>query len=633
MAATYMGGYFMNFIDVQCFIEGNKKLREPQVLAYLKIKNHFDNNTEEALVVLPTGTGKSGLISIAPYKVCKKRLLVITPGTVTRKSISKTMDILEDNFWINYNVIFDVKDLPVVIGYENEVLDSELNSADIIYTNVQKLSLKNKNSLLNRVDKDFFDMIIVDEAHHAPANTWQAALSYFSNAKVLHVTGTPYRGDGIKVPGKLIYEAKLSEVMEEKLVKWLRNKTITAGEIKFIDNDGQELTIEEAKALHDEEWVSRTIAMTDECSLEIVRDSIKELKELKQHSSKVPHKILAAACNIKHGERLLEMYKSEGMRVVLIHSKQPKEEIDRKFQEVEQHKYDVVVNIGMMVEGYDHPYLTIAALFRPYRSLNMFAQIVGRVLRVIPKDEITKHEIDNNALVIYHKELGLDKLWDYFRREVQEAGRYKKVKEIEISDSDYENRETLYGTAVLLGDKISYRESYSDIIDFNLEYEKAKQEIDNEVQQRRKQLQEMGLSEDEIDDVIQGIVRRKQKDKSDELYKIYNEKRPLERRKLIKKMLKQKIELLAVNILEDLNIDEKGNTLYNYLKKMLPQYVKDTTKNDGVVVIFINTKLSMKFGSRNELDIPELERSEEYLLALEKEVKKVLRGATKSENY
>ena len=71
----------------------------------------------------------------------------------------------------------------------------------------------------------------------------------------------------------------------------------------------------------------------------------------------------------------------------------------------------------MLNEGYDHQYLTIAALFRPYKSLNMFAQIIGRVLRAIPDEKITAFEIDNNAIVIYHKELGMDELWDYFRKE------------------------------------------------------------------------------------------------------------------------------------------------------------------------------------------------------------------------
>lgn len=57
-----------SYFDVAVNIEGNKKLRTPQIEAYIKIKEFFsDPNNKEALVVLPTGTGKSGLISIAPF--------------------------------------------------------------------------------------------------------------------------------------------------------------------------------------------------------------------------------------------------------------------------------------------------------------------------------------------------------------------------------------------------------------------------------------------------------------------------------------------------------------------------------------------------------------------------------------
>ncbi|MDC5086217.1 helicase, partial [Acinetobacter baumannii] len=105
-------------------IVGNNKLRSPQIEAYLKIQDYFEENPKgEALVVLPTGTGKSGLISIAPFGICNGRVLIITPGLVTKDSISKTQESLRDNFWINFDIIFGVNNLPVVSEFTSDISD------------------------------------------------------------------------------------------------------------------------------------------------------------------------------------------------------------------------------------------------------------------------------------------------------------------------------------------------------------------------------------------------------------------------------------------------------------------------------------------------------------------------------
>jgi DNA repair protein RadD len=85
----------------------------------------------------------------------------------------------------------------------------------------------------------------------------------------------------------------------------------------------------------------------------------------------------------------------------------------------------------MLMEGYDHQYLSTLAIFRPYRSINAFAQVVGRVLRAIPSNEITDFEIDNNAVVIYHEEIGLNPMWKSFQKEVDRA-KNQRVREYSI---------------------------------------------------------------------------------------------------------------------------------------------------------------------------------------------------------
>ncbi|MDN4733935.1 DEAD/DEAH box helicase family protein [Vibrio parahaemolyticus] len=322
---------------------------------------------------------------------------------------------MDDNFWVNFDIIFNPIHLPVVSEYSAELSDEHLAESNIVYSNIQKLSSKRGGGLLNRdiVDADFFDMIIIDEAHHAPANTWQEVLDYFPKAKKLHVTGTPYRGDNQVVPGERIHETPLSEVMRDRYVKWLRKETVNAHELYFTiaEKPDEPLTKDEVLKFKDKEWLEKSVALSKECSLDVIDHSIRKLGILNESSPNVPHKILAIGCSIAHAEDLLNWYKKRGLESIIVHSDMAPEDLAIAFRSINNHACQVVISVNMLMEGYDHHYLTVLALFRPYRSINAFAQVVGRVLRAIPEKDITAFEIDNNAVVIYHEETGLDFMW------------------------------------------------------------------------------------------------------------------------------------------------------------------------------------------------------------------------------
>ena len=272
------------------------------------------------MVVLPTGTGKSGLISIAPYGVSRKRVLVITPSLVTKKSVIKTLHPLDDNFWVNYDVLFDPEDLPVVEEYEPDMLQRSLDRSNFIVASVHKLYKDNRNSLLSRVDPDFFDMIIIDEAHHSVAQTWVNVLDYFRNTKKLHLTGTPYREDGQEIPGEEIHRTELSQIMALRFVKLLRKGTVKNSQIYFtMLGDDKKYSKDEIIEFKDQEWLEKSVALSPECSKDVIDESVKRLEELRTLSPQVPHKILAVACSIKHAEDVAKWYASKSRSIVIIY--------------------------------------------------------------------------------------------------------------------------------------------------------------------------------------------------------------------------------------------------------------------------------------------------------------------------
>lgn len=589
------------FMDTAANILGNSKLRKPQIEAYIKIQEYFNEQPDgEALVVLPTGTGKSGLISIAPFGVCSGRVLIITPGLVTKQSIQKTQELLEDNFWINFDVLFSANDIPIINEYSSDLSDQHLNESQIIYSNIQRLGKARESGLINRVEPNFFDMIIIDESHHAPADTWKQVLSYFSNAKKLHVTGTPFRGDKQELPGTKIHETFLSEVMRDKYVKWLRKETVNAHELYFTipDSPGFKFTKEQVLALKDKEWLERSVALSQECSMDVINHSVKRLIELRGASPSVPHKILAAGCSILHAENLDAWYKSCGLTTVIIHSEMSKEAIESAFKVIERHECEVVISVNMLMEGYDHKYLSILSIFRPYRSTNAFAQIVGRVLRTIPENEITAFEIDNNALIIYHEETGLDTMWQDFQGEI-DRGKKQQVRDYPNLDIEYQDKDRTLAGVSSEDSFVSAQESYLHDINFNELFERKRVEINEIVTKKMTKFQADGdLDADDLEILKERFIQKEtQKVAKLEIDPNLIAKRPDKARKEMRQILVDNARNEATNLLSDYSLDEKGFELARkFMRLRLSPFIKDNTPNDGVLVMLINAKLAKKFG-------------------------------------
>ncbi|PFK63487.1 helicase [Priestia megaterium] len=613
------------FFDVVANIENNSKLRDPQIEASIKIREYFkDNPAGEALVVLPTGTGKSGLIAIAPYDVAKKRVLIITPGLVTKQSVVKTLHPMEENFWLNMDVIFDPKDMPVVEEYTSDMLDSSLEKCNFVIANVHKLYKDKDNSLLKRVPRDFFDLIIIDEAHHSVANTWKNALDYFSEAKKLHLTGTPFRGDNKELPGEEIHTTSLSEVMALKYVKWLRKKTITNPDLFFtIPGQEEKLTKEEVLQLKEKEWLERSVALSKECSFDVIDESINQLQEIKQYSPSVPHKILAIACSIKHAKDVASWYQEKGKSVTIVHSGMRSEELESAFLKIENHECEVVISVNMLMEGYDHKYLTVLALFRPYRSLNAFAQVVGRVLRAIPENEINDFAIDNNAVVIYHEETGLNTMWEHFSNEVKKSKKIP-VKEYTISDREYVKREIVYASIEKGEYFINDEDSFLENVDFNQLFRNARKDVDKIVNDKIEALRATGaLTEEQVSATVEVIRKSEVQKKKGEIEELLISKRPEALRKKSRTLLYNTASEAANSILEEKGIDPKENTLYDKFAHLIYK-LTPTTTNDGILVRYINTRLTNKFGPVKKREPEQLLASQKYLEVVVEEIRRML---------
>jgi len=280
-------------------------------------------------------------------------------------------------------------------------------------------------------------MIIIDEAHHSEAKTWIENLNHFSEAKVIKLTATAYRTDNKQLVGKLVYKYKLSQAMSKGYVKSLEKFNYIPEILLFtLDNKpDKKYTYEEIieMNLKDDDWIARSVAFSDECKLSVISRSLKILEE-KRSDTNVPHKIIAAASNVDEAKGITEMYINKGYKVIAVHNELNPTEREKAFSDIENHRVDIILNVLMMGEGYDHKYLSVAAIFKAFKSPLPYEQFIGRILRAIPEDEVEKVE-DNIGSVVVHKFLFLDDLWEYYREQIQESDFITELHDREIPES------------------------------------------------------------------------------------------------------------------------------------------------------------------------------------------------------
>lgn len=614
-------GYFIN---APANIIGNNSLREPQEAAYRAIYNHFvvDKNNEHALVTLPTGTGKTGLMAIAPYNISNGRVLIITPQTVIRDSVLGSLDpIYPKNFWMFSKVFDNVQHLPTLIEYQKTLPDDIISRADVIVLNIHKLQERLDSSLINRVPSDFFDMIIIDEAHHSEATTWKRALEYFNECKVLKVTGTPFRSDGKEIEGKEIYKYSLARAMANGYVKSLEKIDYIPEQMLFtIDNDeGTTYSLEELRNqnIREENWIQRSVALSKESNERIVEVSLKHLEEKKELTDN-PHKIIAVACSIDHAESIKEIYKHKGYESSIVHSGLEKSEQEKELKKINDNEVDVVINVAMLGEGYDHKYLSIAAIFRPFKTLLPYAQFVGRTLRAIELEDGTFTEEDNTAVLVHHKELGLEPLWEYYKNEKIKRDTIKKIKEDrELGIGEGTPRDITSGEAHESEDYTIERDTFVETEIIKRRKEKLKEE--NKKIQELQQL--LGIDEEQAKD----FIRQSQKT-SDTERLLRPDKYYFNTRKDLDNLIR---EVMIPELLFDYGLEVEGTELLRD-KKILPRrnygWIYNTVKdNGGLLGTYFNTYLKNELkAARDKWSLEQYEEASELAKSLDKYIRDIL---------
>ena len=541
-------------------------------------------------------------MAILPYGIAENRVLIVTPNRTIRSTVTDSLDPrYEHNFWWNRRVINIPSKLPEVIEYEGD--PRTLEQAKIVITNIHRLQSHNTSSLLQKVPRDFFDMVIIDEAHHSPAPSWVEVEEYFSSAKIVKITGTPFRSDRREIYAEEVYSYPLSRAMIKGYVKQLVKMEYIPDELTFrVEGYEEDLSLEEVLKLKDSDWVERTVAYSTQCSKAVVKRSLQIMSE-KREATGIPHKIIAVACSIDHAREIKSLYEAEGCPTSIIHSDMEPDEQDRARSDFHNDRTHAIVNVGMLGEGYDHPYISIAAIFRPFKSLSAYAQFAGRALRAIP-DAKNPH-IDNVAHLVYHNALGLEELWEYYSKEQQKAEIIDRLEKYLTGDQSDNSSDVDSNSSLDVGlamQSETYRELLESFVgDESIieEYEEAIKLSKSKTEEALEALKSTGITiTDEIIKLIEGST----------FEDIAKSKRPDLELKERRQELKSFIENEVADILTDKGLNPKAKAGEIAIKL---GYYRDTNLAlDGLCVKIINEQLLRAIGyPRKEWSIDDFKRA------------------------
>lgn len=409
-----------NIFQIQSpFIDENPLIRHPQQGAYAALEEMAQGSIEgrEAGIVLPVGCGKSGCITLAPFAFQSTRVLVVAPGLKIAEQLTKDFDLSRPDMFYLKTKALEAPPFPEPVEIRGTTTNrGDLDDADVVITNIQQLQ-GDDNRWLTSLPEDYFDLILFDEGHHSVAATWATLKTKFPNARIVNFSATPLRADGQLMAGHIIYSFPVFQAIQEGYVKKLKALVLNPQTLKYVRrDDGREVevTLAEVRRLGEEDAdFRRSIVTSTETLTTIVDASLRELERIRTETGDQRHKIIASALNYEHCIQIVQAYRARGRRADFVHSREDGAANQRVIAQLDNNELDTIVQVRKLGEGFDHPYLSVAAVFSIFSNLSPFVQFVGRIMRVIVQNS-PGHPL-NQGTVVFHAGANVARRWTDFQ--------------------------------------------------------------------------------------------------------------------------------------------------------------------------------------------------------------------------
>lgn len=323
--------------------------RLSQLAAIQSIGAHFFGRSEPAIVVMPTGSGKSAIISAIPFVLRANRVLVLTPSRLVREQLAENFQSLVDLHKLG--ALPSKPAAPSVRTINRYMRSGEewlaLRDFDVVVATVPSVSPQ--PGTVADPPLGLFDLVLVDEAHHSPARTWANLLTHLKDCRQVLFTATPFRRDEKDLKGRIVFRYELRRARDDKVF----------GNIQF-----------EAVTAKADELIDTTIARAAEARLKADRDA------------GFDHLVMVRSDTISRAKELHQLYTQRtALRLEFVSGAYSLSRIKKVIRNLEDRKADGIVCVNMFGEGFNMPRLKIAAIHSPHKSLSVTLQFIGRFAR------------------------------------------------------------------------------------------------------------------------------------------------------------------------------------------------------------------------------------------------------------
>ncbi len=315
-----------------------KELHARQHAARNAVLLQLENGLGRQMVSLPTGVGKT-LLAVHLATHFKKTLFLVHTVELLKQSVS-AFEELGIEVGVLWRKRWEVRNITVGM-------------------------IPSMGNRIERIDSEEFDVVFVDEGHHATSTTWARVINHFRPVLRLGLSATPEREDGASLAdlfGEVTYQMAFYEaVMEGYIVPplGLEISTNMPLQVSFKRGDFDS---------HEVESQVNTKA----------RNQI-ALDVFKTHGAN--RKGIAFTAGVKHARDLAKLFSDQGIKADFVYGEDPMR--DEKLLKLRNNQLQIIFNASMLIEGYDDPTINLGMILTITRSEARYQQAMGRAARLL----------------------------------------------------------------------------------------------------------------------------------------------------------------------------------------------------------------------------------------------------------